>query len=56
MKVAGYTLEIDGELAPMWFHVSYFILKNDAHALLPPHGDAKIRKVNLTINRQRKKK
>lgn len=52
----GYCLEINGELCPAWYHKSMKILREDAHALLPPYGSAVIRKVNIKITRQRKKK
>lgn len=56
MKTNGWTLEVCGELQPSWFQYNRAILKEEAHALLPPYGDCKIVRVNVQMQRKRKVK
>ncbi len=56
MKIKGYTLEIDGELAPVWFDTDRKVLRHEAYGLLPPYGCAKIVPVNVTMTKRRKRK
>lgn len=56
MKTNGWTIELFGELQPTWFQYNRSVLKEEAHALLPPYGGARIVRVNVQMQRKRKNK